>query len=121
MGGTPHWRRGHLAWLQATARTTAAERERHGTRKAALARLLKKAQIGLQFNEHITVPGDIVLRHACKLGLERHRLEATGVALHQRPLARLAQVQEPCGAGGEAGVRGRLGNDAAAVEPLTRP
>jgi bifunctional non-homologous end joining protein LigD len=39
-------------------------------RKAALARLLKKAQVGLQFNEHITVPGDIVLRHACKLGLE---------------------------------------------------
>jgi bifunctional non-homologous end joining protein LigD len=38
--------------------------------KAALARLLKKAQVGLQFNEHITVPGDIVLRHACKLGLE---------------------------------------------------
>jgi bifunctional non-homologous end joining protein LigD len=39
-------------------------------RKATLARLLKKAQVGLQFNEHITVPGDIVLRHACKLGLE---------------------------------------------------
>jgi bifunctional non-homologous end joining protein LigD len=39
-------------------------------RKAALARLLKKAQVGLQFNEHITVPGDIVLRHACALGLE---------------------------------------------------
>jgi hypothetical protein len=28
MGGTPHWRRGHLAWLQATARTSTAERER---------------------------------------------------------------------------------------------
>jgi hypothetical protein len=28
MGGTPHWRRGHLAWLQAAARTNAAERER---------------------------------------------------------------------------------------------
>jgi hypothetical protein len=31
---------------------------------------MKKAQVGLQFNEYITVPGDIVLRHACKLGLE---------------------------------------------------
>jgi ATP-dependent DNA ligase len=31
---------------------------------------LKKAEVGLQFNEHITVPGDIVLRHVCKLGLE---------------------------------------------------
>jgi hypothetical protein len=28
VGGTPHWRRGHLAWLQATAKTSAAERER---------------------------------------------------------------------------------------------
>jgi hypothetical protein len=27
MGGTPHWRRGHLAWLQTAARTNAAERE----------------------------------------------------------------------------------------------
>jgi hypothetical protein len=28
MGSTPHWRRGHLAWLQAAARTSAAERQR---------------------------------------------------------------------------------------------
>jgi hypothetical protein len=28
MGGTPHWRRGHLAWLQAAAKTSAVERER---------------------------------------------------------------------------------------------
>jgi hypothetical protein len=28
MGGTPHWRRGRLAWLQAAARTSAAERKR---------------------------------------------------------------------------------------------
>jgi hypothetical protein len=28
MGGTPHCRRGHLAWLQAAASTTAAERKR---------------------------------------------------------------------------------------------
>jgi hypothetical protein len=28
MGGTPHWRRSHLAWLQAAARASAAERER---------------------------------------------------------------------------------------------
>jgi hypothetical protein len=32
--------------------------------------LLEKAKVGLQFNEHITAPGDIVLRHACALGLE---------------------------------------------------
>jgi len=28
------------------------------------------AQIGLQFNEHIAEPGDVVFRHACKMGLE---------------------------------------------------
>jgi hypothetical protein len=28
MDGTPPWRRGHLVWLQAAARTSAAERER---------------------------------------------------------------------------------------------
>jgi hypothetical protein len=28
MGGIPHWRRGHLAWLQAAAKTGAAQRER---------------------------------------------------------------------------------------------
>jgi bifunctional non-homologous end joining protein LigD len=39
-------------------------------RKAALARLLKKAQVGLQFNQHLEHPGDIVFRHACKMGLE---------------------------------------------------
>jgi bifunctional non-homologous end joining protein LigD len=39
-------------------------------RKDTLGRLLKTAKVGLQFNDHITVPGDIVLRHACKLGLE---------------------------------------------------
>ena len=39
-------------------------------RKAALARLLAKAAPGLQLNEHIAEPGDVVFRHACKLGLE---------------------------------------------------
>jgi len=50
--------------------------------------------------------------------LGRHRLEAAGVALRLRPLARLAQIQEPRCARGEAGVRGRLGKAAATV---TRP
>jgi ATP-dependent DNA ligase len=45
-------------------------REPIEARKGALARLLRRTKVGLQFNEHITVPGDIVLRHACKLGLE---------------------------------------------------
>jgi bifunctional non-homologous end joining protein LigD len=39
-------------------------------RKAALAKLLRDAKLELQLNEHIDEPGDIVFRHACKLGLE---------------------------------------------------
>jgi hypothetical protein len=38
--------------------------------KAELAKLLRRAKPGLQLNEHISEPGDIVFRHACKLGLE---------------------------------------------------
>jgi bifunctional non-homologous end joining protein LigD len=39
-------------------------------RKAALARLLRHAKAGLLLNEHISELGDVVFRHACKLGLE---------------------------------------------------
>ncbi len=39
-------------------------------RKAELAKLLRRAQSGLQLNEPISEAGDTVFRHACKLGLE---------------------------------------------------
>jgi bifunctional non-homologous end joining protein LigD len=39
-------------------------------RKAALAKLIRRAKTGLVLNEHIDEPGDVVFRHACKLGLE---------------------------------------------------
>jgi bifunctional non-homologous end joining protein LigD len=39
-------------------------------RKAALAKLMRRATTGLVPNEHIDEPGDVVFRHACKLGLE---------------------------------------------------
>jgi bifunctional non-homologous end joining protein LigD len=39
-------------------------------RKAALAKLLRGAKLGLQLNEHIAEPGNVVFRHACRLGLE---------------------------------------------------
>ena len=39
-------------------------------RKRQLATLLRAARFGFQFNEHIAEPGDIVFRHACKLGFE---------------------------------------------------
>jgi bifunctional non-homologous end joining protein LigD len=39
-------------------------------RKAVLAKLLGGAKLGLQLNEHLAEPGDVVFRHACRLGLE---------------------------------------------------
>jgi bifunctional non-homologous end joining protein LigD len=39
-------------------------------RKATLASLLRHRLPGLQFNQHLTYPGDIVFRHACAMGLE---------------------------------------------------
>jgi bifunctional non-homologous end joining protein LigD len=45
-------------------------REPIETRKAMLAKLLRKAPVRLQLSEHIQEPGDIVFRHACKLGYE---------------------------------------------------
>jgi bifunctional non-homologous end joining protein LigD len=46
-------------------------REPIESRKRELGRLLRwSAQIGLQLNEHIAEPGDVVFAHACKMGLE---------------------------------------------------
>jgi bifunctional non-homologous end joining protein LigD len=46
-------------------------REPLEVRKRELGKLLRwGAQIGLQFNEHVAEPGEVVFRHACKLGLE---------------------------------------------------
>ena len=51
-------------------------REPLEVRKRELGKLLRwAAQIGLQFNEHIAEPGDVVFRHACKLGFEGHPSE----------------------------------------------
>jgi bifunctional non-homologous end joining protein LigD len=45
-------------------------REPFETRKATLASLLRGCLPGVQFNAHLAQPGDIVFRHACKMGLE---------------------------------------------------
>src|SRR5262249_8400311 len=39
-------------------------------RKRQLATLLRAARVGLQLNEYISERGDVVFRHACKMGLE---------------------------------------------------
>jgi bifunctional non-homologous end joining protein LigD len=45
-------------------------REPLETRKATLASLLRGSLPGVRLNEYVTHPGDIVFRHACKMGLE---------------------------------------------------
>jgi bifunctional non-homologous end joining protein LigD len=45
-------------------------REPFETRKATLASLLRGCLPGLRINEHLPYPGDVVFRHACKMGLE---------------------------------------------------
>jgi bifunctional non-homologous end joining protein LigD len=39
-------------------------------RKGTLAKLVRKASWAVQYNDHIAEAGDIVFRHACKLGFE---------------------------------------------------
>jgi ATP-dependent DNA ligase len=45
-------------------------RERIEQRKVLLMRLVAKASVGLQVSDYIVEPGDLVFRHACKLGFE---------------------------------------------------
>jgi bifunctional non-homologous end joining protein LigD len=45
-------------------------REPIEVRKSTLDSLLRARHPGLQFNQHLTHPGDIVFRHACAMGLE---------------------------------------------------
>ena len=56
-------------------------REPLEVRKATLASLLRGCLPGLRLNEHLAQPGDLVFRHACKLGLRGHRVEAARLAL----------------------------------------
>ena len=57
-------------------------------RKATLTSVLAKAGLGIRFNEHLEFDdGEGVFHHACRLGLERHRVEAEG----RRPIAPAAR------------------------------
>jgi hypothetical protein len=56
-----------------------------------LARLLKKAKVGLHFNEHITVRGDIVLRTPSSSAW-RASFRKSWVRISLVPLAGLVEV-----------------------------
>jgi bifunctional non-homologous end joining protein LigD len=55
--------------LPSTCSNSTARREPFETRKT-LASLLRGCLPGLRINEHLPYPGDVVFRHACKMGLE---------------------------------------------------
>jgi len=79
-------------------------------RKATLASVLAKAAVAIRFNEHMEFDdGEIVFYHACKLGLEGHRVQAAGPGLSLWSLAGLAQDEEPGACGGAARGGGGLG------------
>ena len=69
-------------------------------RKATLASVLAKAGPGLRFNEHLEADAPSV-RARLQDAPRRHRVATEELALPQRPLARLAQVQKPGRTGGE--------------------
>jgi ATP-dependent DNA ligase len=51
-------------------RAPSLRRELIETRKATLASLLRGSLEGLKINEHLTHPGDLVFRRACRMGPE---------------------------------------------------
>jgi hypothetical protein len=70
--------------------------------------LLRKAGAGVRLNEHLAHPdGEVVFRHACKMGLEGIVSKRLGSGVPQWAVEGLAQDEEPGGAGGEA----RIGED----------
>jgi ATP-dependent DNA ligase len=74
-------------------------------RKATLASILAKARPGIRFNEDIEGDGPTVFAHACKMGLEG----IVSKCKDFRPLAGLAQNEEPDRTSGEARRGGGLG------------
>jgi ATP-dependent DNA ligase len=81
-------------------------REPLETRKATLASLLRGSLPGLRLNEHLAherIPARL------QDGPRGHRVEAAWLALPERPVEGLAEVQESGGCGGEARGRGGVG------------
>jgi hypothetical protein len=71
-------------------------REPLEVRKVTLASVLAKAGAGVRFCEAPDFDdGATVFQHACRMGLEGHRVEAEGLSLSVRTLEGLAQDEEP--------------------------
>jgi hypothetical protein len=65
-------------------------------RRRMLQKALKKAGPALRFSEHMAgAAGEAMFRHACAMGLERHRGEARHQPLQLRKVRCLAKGEEP--------------------------
>jgi hypothetical protein len=73
----------------------------------------------LLLNEHIDEPGDVVFRHACKLGLEGIVSKRLG-SRYRSGLTALGQEQEPGSTSGQAGSRRGLGKGEVAIKACPR-
>ena len=70
-------------------------------RKRALAKLLRKAGSALHFNDHIDEAGDIVFRHACKLGFEGIVSKRLGSRYVSGRSRHWIKSKNPAGSGGD--------------------
>jgi ATP-dependent DNA ligase len=64
-------------------------------RKAALAKLIRRAKTGLVLNEHIDEPGEVVFRHACKLGFEGIVSQRLGSPYHSGRSRHWVKMKNP--------------------------
>jgi hypothetical protein len=88
-------------------------REPIETRKATLASLLRGSGAGLRLNEHFEHSGEVVYRHACKMGLEGIVSKRLGSRYVSGRTRDWLKFKNPAAPGGEArGGRG-LGKDMA--------
>src|SRR5262249_20435176 len=92
-------------------------REPLETRKATLASLLRGSLRGLRLNEPRPRWRERISARL-QARVRGHRVEAARVGLSLLPVEGLAQVQDPGGAGGEAGGGGGLGRRATAMRVL---
>src|SRR5262245_60061269 len=70
--------------------------------KVLLMRLLAKAPVGLQVNDHIVEPGDVVFGHACQLGFEGIVSKRLGSPYRSGRSRHWVKSKKPQASGGEA-------------------
>src|SRR5262245_27942521 len=104
-----------LAFRPDRARRRDLRREPIELRKAALAKLLRKAAISIQLNEHITEPGDVVFKHACRMGLEGIVSKRLGSLYRSGRSSDWLKTKNPAAPAVRREAEERLGQEAAAV------